>query len=150
MKKTRGYWAIGIEHTKTAANVGTLWRSADLLGAAFIFTIGARYKTQCSDTMKSWRNIPMFHFHDLDDFYANIPHDCQMVGIEIHHSAIPIQKFIHPERAIYLLGAEDHGLTRESLLRCHHLVQLPGRHSMNVSAAGTVVGFHRGLTTGAW
>ena len=33
---TRGYYAIGIEHTKTAENVGTLWRSADLLGAAFI------------------------------------------------------------------------------------------------------------------
>lgn len=38
-----GYFGIGIESAKTPANVGGLWRSAHAFGAAFIFTIGARY-----------------------------------------------------------------------------------------------------------
>jgi tRNA (guanosine-2'-O-)-methyltransferase len=42
----RGYYGIGIENVKTAENVGTLWRSAYILGASFIFTIGKRYKKQ--------------------------------------------------------------------------------------------------------
>lgn len=44
MKK--GYYGIGIYETKEETNVGTLWRSAQNFGADFIFTIGARYKTQ--------------------------------------------------------------------------------------------------------
>ena len=37
------YFEIGIFHTKTEQNVGTLWRSAFQLGAAGVFTIGKRY-----------------------------------------------------------------------------------------------------------
>jgi len=138
-----GYYAIGIEHTKTEMNVGTLWRSADLLGAQFIFTTGHRYKRQCSDTQHTWKHIPLFNFSDFADLYAHIPHDCMLVGIELDERAIMIDGYSHPKRAIYLLGAEDHGLTREARDRCHKLVQLPGEHSMNVAAAGTVVLYDR-------
>lgn len=37
----RGYFAIGIENTKDTFNVGSLWRTADLFGAAFIFFAAA-------------------------------------------------------------------------------------------------------------
>jgi tRNA G18 (ribose-2'-O)-methylase SpoU len=137
------YFAIGIEHTKTEANVGTLWRSADLFDAAFVFTIGRRYKRQCSDTMHSWKRIPLFHFDDFADLYAHIPHDCMLVGVELDDRSIALPKYSHPKRAIYLLGAEDNGLTREARQRCHSLVQLPGRYSMNVAAAGTIVLYDR-------
>lgn len=40
----RGYCGIGIYAPKMPVNVGVLWRSAQLMGASFIFTIGARYK----------------------------------------------------------------------------------------------------------
>lgn len=36
----RGYFGIGIFHGKSSENLGTLWRSAAILGADFIFTIG--------------------------------------------------------------------------------------------------------------
>ena len=32
----RGYFAIGIENIKDAFNVGSLWRTADLSGTAFV------------------------------------------------------------------------------------------------------------------
>ena len=47
----RGFFGVGIENTKTHQNIGTLWRSASIMGASFMFTIGKRYKKQASDTM---------------------------------------------------------------------------------------------------
>ena len=35
-----GFFAVGVYNSKSAENVGTLWRSAFQLGAAYIFTIG--------------------------------------------------------------------------------------------------------------
>jgi len=145
LDSTRGFFAIGIEHGKTPQNIGTLWRSADLLGAQFIFTVGARYHAQSADTMKSWKNIPLFHYLTIDDLVDHLPNDCQLVGVELDPTARPLETFCHPNRCCYLLGAEDHGLTKEALNRSHLLVQLPGRFSMNVASAGTVVMYDRHL-----
>jgi tRNA G18 (ribose-2'-O)-methylase SpoU len=139
----RGYFAIGIERTKTEMNVGTLWRSAHLLGAAYVFTIGRRYSRQASDTTRAWKSIPLFHYGTFDEMYSNMPHDCRLIGVELDPNAKALPSFVHPERCIYLLGAEDHGLTKATLARCHALVQLPGFASMNVSAAGTCVMYDR-------
>lgn len=147
MKRERGFFAIGIEHGKTVFNVGTLWRSAGLMGAAFIFTVGRRYQKQASDTPKTWRHVPLFHFDTIDDLYGHLPHDCLMVGVEMDPSAIPLHEANHPERAVYLLGAEDHGLTSEAVKLCHRIVVLPGEHSMNVAVAGSIVMYDR-LTRG--
>jgi tRNA G18 (ribose-2'-O)-methylase SpoU len=142
-KETRGYYGIGIFNGKTIENLGTLWRSADLLGASFIFTIGKRYKKQASDTMLSFKHIPLYHYETFEDFYNSIPFDCQLIGIELDAKSRHIAQFKHPERAVYLLGAEDNGLSKEIIGRCHHLVQLPGRYSMNVAVAGSIVMYDR-------
>lgn len=144
-KPKRGYFGIGIENTKTGMNVGTLWRSAHLLGASFIFTIGKRYKMQASDTTKAWKSVPLFSYESFEDFYASLPHDCQVIGVELDPKAIPLSDFSHPERCVYLLGAEDHGLSRKALEKCHKLVVLPGKYSMNVATAGSIVMYSRGL-----
>lgn len=143
MENKRGYFGIGIQNGKTPENLGTLWRSADLLGASFIFTIGKRYKKQASDTMKSYRNIPLYNYDTFEDFYKALPYDCRLVGVELHETSIPIQNFVHPERCIYLLGAEDNGLSKEAIEKSHLIVQIPGRHSMNVSVAGSIVIYDR-------
>lgn len=140
-----GYFAIGISHTKTVANVGTLWRSAHLFGAAFCFTVGARYKRQASDTMKTWRSIPLLHFADMASLRAHLPFDCMLVGVELNEQAVPVEDFAHPPRAVYLLGAEDHGLSNEEMAGCHRLVRLPGDRSMNVAVAGSLVMYSRHL-----
>lgn len=143
METKRGFFGIGIQNTKTEMNVGTLWRSASIMGASFIFTIGRRYRKQASDTMKSWKHIPPYSHETFDDFYKSIPFDCQLVGVELDKSSVPISKFSHPERCIYLLGAEDNGLTTEAINKCHKLIQLPGDHCMNVAVAGSIVMYDR-------
>ncbi len=102
----RGYFGVGMYHTKTETNVGTLWRSAFQLGASFIFTVGKRYKTQSSDTPKAWKNIPLYHYEVIEQLV--MPKDVLLVCVE--QGGTPLSNFAHPERAIYLLGAEDHGL----------------------------------------
>jgi tRNA (guanosine-2'-O-)-methyltransferase len=144
--KTRGYFAIGIENGKTAANVGSLWRSAYNLGASYIFTIGQRYRHECTDTMKAWRSIPLFHHETFEAFEASIPADCRLVGVEYpHQAARPIQTHAHFERAIYLMGAEDRGLSDQAIERCDRIVYIPTRLCMNVSAAASVVMYDRML-----
>lgn len=139
----RGFYAIGIENGKNVVNAGTLWRSADLLGARFMFTVGRRYHKQASDTRKSFRHIPLFNFDSVDDLHAHLPMSTMLVAVELDARAHQLANYVHPERAVYLLGAEDHGLTKATLARCHAVVQLPGEQSMNVAAAGSIVMYDR-------
>jgi tRNA G18 (ribose-2'-O)-methylase SpoU len=62
---------------------------------------------------------------------------------------VPLTRFRHPARALYLLGAEDHGLPPEVLERCHYVVQIPtpAPWSLNVSVAGSLVMHDRYLKT---
>jgi tRNA G18 (ribose-2'-O)-methylase SpoU len=93
--------------------------------------------------MKTPRHIPLFNYADFEDFNSHRPHDCQLVGVELDEKAVLLEEFKHPERAIYLLGAEDHGLPREVLGKCQSLIRLRGEFSMNVAVAGSLVMYHR-------
>ena len=139
----RGYFGIGIYHTKTEINVGTLWRSAHNFGASFCFTIGKRYKRQSSDTTKAWRSIPLFHYENFEDFKNHIPFDCPLIAIEQSPTSISITRFEHPERAIYMLGAEDHGIPLEVLLKCQRTVHIDTPMCLNVAVAGSIIMFDR-------
>lgn len=139
----RGYFGIGIYHGKTANNLGTLWRSAYQFGAMFIFTIGQRFPKQASDTVKSWQHIPAFEYKTFEQFNENRPHDCPLVGIEF--PGRELKTYHHPERAIYLLGAEDHGLPDKILDKCQTVLEIPAQRqaSFNVAVAGSIIMFHR-------
>ena len=142
MKKD-GYFGIGCIGMKTSENYGTLFRTAQIMNADFIFLIGARFKKQASDTMKSWRHLPLFEYKDFKDFNDHRPYDCKLIGIELDEKSIPIAEYKHPKQACYLLGAEDFGLTKEAINACQDLIVLPGERSMNVSVAGSIVLYDR-------
>ena len=60
-RDANGFFGIGIVTGKTQANLGTLWRSAFMLGAAYIFTVGSRNAWEkAADTYKAWRRLPAF------------------------------------------------------------------------------------------
>lgn len=147
---TRGYFEIGIVNGKTPANLGTLWRSAYQLGAAGIFTIGRRYKPQASDTTQAWRHVPLRTHLTFDAFLAAQPRSCPVVAVEM--GGLPLTRFTHPERAIYLLGAEDGGIPPGLLQQCQFVVSLPAcrSESYNVAVAGSLVMFDRQTKRAAW
>ena len=138
-----GYFEIGIYHPKTEMNTGTLWRSAYQLGASGIFTIGARYKKQASNTYKTERHIPLRCFDTFEEFLSARPYAAILVGIEMGGDML--KTFKHPKQAVYLLGAEDHGLPPEIMKQCNKLISLEaiGQPSYNVAVAGSIVMYHR-------
>lgn len=142
---TRGFFGIVVYHPKHETNIGTLWRSAWLYEAAFVGTIGRRYQKQATDTPGTANHVPLVHYRDLDDLIEHLPFSCPLVGVELAEGAASLPNFLHPLRAVYLLGAEDHGLPSRVIERCHRLVQIPSSRecSMNVSAAGSIVMYDR-------
>lgn len=140
-RSIRGYFGIAVYQPKTAANIGTLWRTATTYGTAFLATVGRRYDRQSSDTRNSPARVPLMHYATLDDLLGHLPHSCPMVGVELTGDAVPLGQFVHPPRALYLLGAEDYGLAPKVLARCHRLVQIPSPtgQSLNVAVAGSVI-----------
>lgn len=139
----RGFFGIGIVGSKTPINVGTLWRSAGILGAAFIFTAGRRYPHQASDTIKAWRHTPFFEFDTADELFLAIPKGCVPIAVEMSERAKSLPKLTHPERAIYILGAEDTGIPQRVVDRCAYTVSIPGDHSLNVAVAGSIIAYDR-------
>ncbi|MCV9387298.1 RNA methyltransferase [Reichenbachiella ulvae] len=139
------YFGIGIQNGKTPENLGVLWRSAQNLGASFIFTIGNRYDNQACDTHQSVKSMPYFHYQDFDDFYAHLPKGARLVGVEMTPKSEALESFHHPRRCVYLLGAEDHGLSKKAIEKSHMLVKFQSEKSLNVAVAGSIVLYDRGL-----
>lgn len=138
-----GFFGIGIQHGKTPDNLGVLWRSAQNMGASFIFTVGKRYAKQACDTHKATKSIPYFHYDNFDEFYSNLPKGAMLVGVELDELAVPLETFEHPRCCVYLLGAEDHGLTKNAIEKSHHLVKFDTPLSVNVAIAGSIVMYDR-------
>ena len=124
-------------------NLGTLWRSAYQLGAAGIFVIGQRYRGQASDTLKTYRHVPMRQYQNFEEFQIGRPHNAILIGVEM--GGKPLQTFKHPSRAVYLLGAEDNGLPTVVRDKCKSIVSIEsvGTVSYNVAVAGSLIMYDR-------
>ncbi len=137
------HFGIGIYQVKTGPNVGVLWRGAYQLGAAYVFTIGPRYKPESSDVFATWQQIPLFRYATFDEMFAAMAYGTRLIGVELNGTPLP--EFEHPGRAVYLLGAEDSGLPDTVLDRCYDVVSIPAvrKASYNVAQAGTLVMYDR-------
>lgn len=141
--RKKGYFGIGCINMKATHNYGTLFRTAQIMEADFLFFIGKKFIKQRSDTMKSWRHLPVFEFENFLDFKNHLPFNCDLIGIEITENAIPIVEFKHPKQGCYILGAEDSGLPLDVIEKCTKIVKLPGERSLNLAVAGSIVLFDR-------
>ncbi len=142
-----GYFEIGVYHPRSTDNIGTLWRTAYQLGAAGIFTIGRPYRQQTSDTQHAAYEIPLRHFPTFEEFLANRPVGAQLIGVEM--GGEPLTSFVHPERAVYLLGSESMGLPDKVLQQCNTVITLEHIRypSYNLAVAGSIVLYHRLIMT---
>ena len=136
----RGYSAIGLINTKTEANIGGALRACSCYGASFIATSGARYKRMSTDTLATWKHIPLFTVKDLREV---IPFSCVPVAIEITQDAESLVNFVHPERAFYIFGPEDGSIPNEVLNWCKYKIQIPTKHCMNLASTVNVVLYDR-------
>jgi len=68
------------------------------------------------------------------------------VGVELDDKAKSLSEYKHLERCIYLLGAEDNGLSKKALNYCHQLIKIDYQNmvsSLNVSTAGSIIMYDR-------
>ena len=144
-----GYFNIGVVGAKHSHNLGSLWRSAYQLGAAGVFVVADRgavndLHKEASDTTKAWRRIPMWRHDDWNAFCESQPFGAVLVAVEMGGEA-SLEEFEHPERAVYLLGAEDTGLPESVVRAAHRHVTLPCERyeSFNVAVAGAMVMYDR-------
>jgi tRNA G18 (ribose-2'-O)-methylase SpoU len=89
--------------------------------------------------------MPYFHYENFEDFFKNLPKGARLVGVELDEKAEDLETFEHPRRCIYLLGAEDNGLSNQAIAKCHFLVKFKSAKSLNVSVAGSIVLYDRGI-----
>lgn len=142
----RGYFAIGAERMSKSLNLGNLMRSAHAFGAAFTFTIGATYSAleAIADTSRGSQHLPHYDWQTLDEMA--LPRGCRLVGVELIDGAIDLPRFLHPQRAAYVLGPERGSLSSELLARCDVVVKIPARFCVNVAMAGAIVMYDRLLS----
>jgi tRNA G18 (ribose-2'-O)-methylase SpoU len=78
--------------------------------------------------------------------FAAVPDTAETVCVEMYSDpalALPVVQ--HPERAVYILGAEDSGVPTDVAQRCNHWASIPtcGTFSLNVAVAGSIVMYDR-------
>ncbi len=145
----RGYFGIGIDGVSKEGNMGNLIRTAHAFGASFAFVVnpkrvahtGEAVTADFADTSKTPTQIP-FYTYDSPDA-VEVPHGCQLVGIELCDAAVDLPSFRHPTRAIYVLGSERKSLSEEMMARCDHIIKIPTKFSLNVATAGAIVMYDR-------
>mgnify|MGYP001608465582 CR=1 FL=1 len=137
------YFEIGVYRPLFEENIGTLWRSAQLFGAAGIFTIEGQYRWQPSNTLRTERNIPLRCYKTLDAFMRVLPVGATLIGIE--QGGRSLAGAWHPKQAIYLLGSERDGLPCEIQEQCADVIAIPSGQpfSLNVAVAGSIVMYER-------
>lgn len=143
INQDNGFFGIGILSGVSEPNLGTLWRSAYILGASFIFTVDKKYKSKGGDVTSAWTKIPLYHYESFDQLKQNIPYSTKLIGVEMGEQSQDIHQYKHPDRAIYLLGNEQSGLPPKIISECHELIKLPGNYSLNVAVAGSLIMYDR-------
>lgn len=90
---------------------------------------------------------PPMHKLFFDD-YASFKrsHPCpgfKTVAAEPDHSGIPIYKFNHPTKALYLFGGDNMSLPKEVYEEADYQIYLEGKNSYYVSTAASLIFYHR-------
>lgn len=135
-----GYAAIGLDNPKNSINVGAALRAADIYGAAFVAASEKRLTPGPTNTLKSYRHLPLLRPNDIFDL---LPYDCIPIAVDLIEGAIPLPQYKHPERAYYIFGAEDATLGNRILSRCRDIIYIPTKGCMNLAATVNVVLYDR-------
>lgn len=149
----RGYCGIGMVQFQHECNMGTLLRSAYAFGADFVFTIGRKYKQQASDTCNATSHIPYFKYQDYDDFKKHLPDGCRIVCVELTDKSYDLKTFVHPEKAVYLLGNETTGIPEKYLKDKNSVsvqIKYPASIPLNVAMSGSIVLYDRSIKENMW
>ena len=147
----RGYFAIGVEGISKPMNLGNLLRSAHAFGASFFFTVAPTFdarQARLSDTSDAAKHLPLYTYPDVAALA--LPRGCSLVGVELTEEAVDLPSFRHPSTAAYVFGPERGSLSPALTERCHFVVKIPTKFSVNLGVAGAIVMYDRLISTGRY
>ncbi|WP_195278459.1 RNA methyltransferase [Clostridium sp. J1101437_171009_A5] len=126
-------------------NVGTIWRTADALGAAGVVLL-----PRCADpfspktvrsTMGACFRLPVWET-DLDHLCPRLEAaEIPLYATALREDTADVRE-LPLERAAVVIGSEGRGISQEALARCEKTIRIPMRErceSLNAAAAATVV-----------
>ena len=144
----RGFACIGLVRPKHACNVGAAIRACGCYGARLLIIQGGRDRPVHATDAFNWRrHLPIQRVDNLHDV---IPYDCVPVAVDLLPGAIPLDEYVHPERAMYIFGPEDGTLGKATTEWCRDVVSIPTRFCMNLAATVNVVLYDRMAKNMKW
>lgn len=140
--------SIALVNPKYARNVGAVIRIASCFNIKQVWYSGNRIvldptgkeRLPREERMKGYANVQLIQ---NDMFFDQFAKDVVPVAVELSEGAIQLQDFEHPDKALYVFGPEDGGLTRQQLIHCHHRVVIPSRHCLNLATAASIIMYDR-------
>jgi tRNA C32,U32 (ribose-2'-O)-methylase TrmJ len=146
--------AILLIDPKYAQNVGVAQRAASCYGVGQVWWTGnrvpisgdgKRFRLPREERMKEYESVKLFNTdYPFDEFDS----DVVPVAIEVRKNSESLPDFIHPEKALYVFGPEDGGLTRVTLQHCQRFVVIPTAHCLNLAVAIGTVLYDRSMKLG--
>lgn len=143
----RGYFGVGIYFPEKKENIGSLFRSAYAFNSNYVFTVGKKYSRVGTDTCNSIEHIPYFNYLNKEEFLRLRPKGSALVVVEISEKAKDLTNFVHPEKAVYLLGSEGGNLPKD-IIDNNICVKIPSKICLNVAVAGSIILSHRVMQKG--
>ncbi|KAG7996215.1 hypothetical protein I3843_01G147700 [Carya illinoinensis] len=133
-------------------NVGTLARSATAFGVSELILVGRR-DFNAFGSHGSTSHLRFRHFHSLSDARQFLKEkDCDICGVEITDTAMPVNQHPFNKSTAFLLGNEGTGLSVKECEICDFFVYIPqygfGTASLNVTVAASIVLHHFGVWAG--
>ncbi|MDN3616026.1 RNA methyltransferase [Vibrio gallaecicus] len=141
MKKS--HVTVGLTNPKSPTNVGAVMRAAGCYQVDEVKYTGQRYAKAAkfhTDTKSAARTIPLTF---AESFLDDLDPDTQIVCVELAEGAVPLPRFKHPEKAIYIFGPEDGSITQDVADRADHVVYVPTVGCMNLAATVNVLLYDR-------
>lgn len=128
---------IALINPKFAHNVGAAVRAMSCFGEGNVLFTGNRIddvldkgRLPREERMKAYQDVFWGKSEKPLNELEGTP-----VALELVEGSVPLHTFSHPENAVYVFGPEDGSLPKGIKVLCHHFVQIPSKHCLNLAAA---------------
>lgn len=130
-------------------NVGSIFRTADALGAEALYLggfTGTPLQSKVAKTaLGAEKRVPWKKVPSMSGLIAELKTEgFRIVGVEKTDASLDVRKWCPGEKTALLLGNEERGLSSRILSQCDEVVHLPMagmKESLNVSVAAGAVGY---------
>jgi tRNA(Leu) C34 or U34 (ribose-2'-O)-methylase TrmL len=132
--------SIALVNPKYPHNVGMAVRLASCYGLKQVWFSGDRLSLNPAEgdrlpreeRMKDYNKVQLIQ-HDY--FFEQFPQETTPVAVEVRDAAEPLHSFEHPDKALYVFGAEDGTIPKVLLQHCHRFIVIPTKHCLNLATA---------------